>query len=293
MKVCEALKLAKSEFGTALAWEMLQFSQNKNREELFLSLDKPLENQEAFNEVFTRYKRGEPLEYITRKAEFFTREFFVESGVLIPRVETEILVQKCLQIKFDFDNFRPVTRRFQHPLKIAEIGIGSGVISLTLALEFAKMGVKCDIYATDISPKALQVASKNALKLGFTQSEQGLFEFENLAALRLKQGEFYAQNDEIFDLSVSNPPYIQEGYPIDLWVKSEPKEALFGGVKGDEVLKQIILLAKKNSKFLAVEMGYDQKQSLVKECETHGFAAEFFDDLAGLNRGFVARNLNL
>ncbi|MCD8212551.1 MAG: peptide chain release factor N(5)-glutamine methyltransferase, partial [Campylobacter sp.] len=95
------------------------------------------------------------------------------------------------------------------------------------------------------------------------------------------------------DLFVSNPPYIANDYVLDKFVLNEPKEALFGGKMGDEILKNIILLARnRNIKNLACEMGYDQKSSLDKALKFNGFEAKFYQDLAGFDRGFTA-NLKL
>lgn len=76
---------------------------------------------------------------------------------------------------------------------------------------------------------------------------------------------------------------------LDKWVLSEPNLALFGGENGDEILKSIIKISAKRAKFLACEMGFDQKDSLKKELLKFGFKAEFYQDLAGFDRGFVAK----
>ncbi len=394
-----ALNLVKFEFGAALAWELLAFSQRRPREWLFARLDEPLGDGAAFGAVLARYRGGEPLEYIRGAAAFYGREFAVGEGVLIPRVETEILVQKCLEIDFFADggadfgagagggfgaNFGGKTGANSNldgagagsgtgkisadfggkigadcsansnlsgagagngagktgadcargrALKIAEIGIGSGVISLTLALEFAARGVVCDIRASDISPRALEFAATNALKMGFSRTADGSFTLPNGTKLRLKLGEYLAENGtdfgansnltgtgakndgaknadfgadfddknadcggkngansrgEMFDLLVSNPPYIADDYPLDAWVLREPREALFGGAVGDEVLRRVVELGAARARWVAAEMGYDQRERMAAACAACGLRAEFFDDLAGLPRGFIA-----
>ena len=95
---------------------------------------------------------------------------------------------------------------------------------------------------------------------------------------------------EDIDILVSNPPYIARSYKLSKFVLNEPESALFGGEVGDEILKDIILIAKdRNIKNIACEMGYDQKASMRKFLEANGFEYSFYKDLAGLDRGFCAK----
>ena len=158
--------------------------------------------------------------------------------------------------------------------RICEIGTGSGIIAICLK----KLLPSCRIAASDISADALEVARANAASLGAD------VEFVHCAYADEIAGEF--------DLIVSNPPYIANSYALDARVLQEPKRALFGGERGDEILKRIVLIAARRAKFLACEMGYDQKQSLSTFLREQGFGAEFYKDLAQFDRGFVARNLN-
>jgi len=187
---------------------------------------------------------------------------------LIPRPETEILVERSLEVLSN------LPARNEPPL-VAEIGVGSGIISICLALNS-----NAKIIASDISDDALNLARQNAAKFGV----EDRIEFVKCAYL----DQIYGQ----FDLLVSNPPYIAQDYKLDKFVLNEPHEALFGGKAGDEILKNIILVAKNRGvKYLACEMGYDQKASLESVLELSGFEAEFYRDLAGFDRGFVARNI--
>ncbi|ANE35688.1 protein-(glutamine-N5) methyltransferase [Campylobacter iguaniorum] len=261
MKISEALKSAKTELDSSnLAWRFLSFYLKQPKEWVFLNSNLELENENEFFCLINRYKNGEPFEYITGVCEFLGREFSVGKGVLIPRFETEILVQKALNI----------AKNYYAP-KICEIGIGSGVISISLALELEK----AKFSATDISLEAIKFARKNIDKFGVE------IEINHTSLLD-------GVNDK-FDIIVSNPPYIADDYELDIWVKNEPKTALFGGANGDELLKQIINLAKTRTKYLICEIGYDQKASLSKELEDCGFEYEFYKDLAGFDRGFVAK----
>ncbi|PAF41314.1 peptide chain release factor N(5)-glutamine methyltransferase [Helicobacter sp. 11S03491-1] len=211
--------------------------------------------------------RGEPIEYIIQSASFYGEKFYVDQRVLIPRPETEILVQKVQNLMANY-SIRT----------LAEIGVGSGIISITLALK----NLDILITATDISNLAIEVAQTNIEQ--FSTRKNTLEERINLVCTNLLDG---IEGD--FDLLVSNPPYIAQDYPLEKNVLYEPKIALFGGICGDEILKNIIKLgAKKRIKFLACEMGYDQKETFDHYLQDHGYDGEFYKDLSGLDRGFVA-----
>lgn len=260
MRVCDGLGLAK-EFGSYFAYCLMSFHLGKNREWIFLHSNDSLERQSEFITLLDRYRDGEPLEYITRRCEFMGREFEVGSGVLIPRVESEILVQKALDIAKKFNS-----------ISIAEIGVGSGIISISLALELKN----AKIVASDISSKALEFARINRDKFG--------------ANVELVNTNYLDGIDGEFDIIISNPPYIAKDYPLDKWVLNEPKTALIGGKVGDEILKDIAKIAKSKAKYLICEMGYDQRESMKNYLDMLGFESEFYRDLAGLDRGFVAYN---
>ena len=260
MRVCDGLGLAK-EFGSYFAYCLMSFHLGKNREWIFLHFNDSLERQSEFITLLDRHRDGEPLEYITRRCEFMGREFEVGSGVLIPRVESEILVQKALDIAKKFNS-----------ISIAEIGVGSGIISISLALELKN----AKIVASDISSKALEFARINRDKFG--------------ANVELVNTNYLDGVDGEFDIIISNPPYIAKDYPLDKWVLNEPKTALIGGKVGDEILKDIAKIAKSKAKYLICEMGYDQRESMKNYLDMLGFESEFYRDLAGLDRGFVAYN---
>ena len=234
---------------------------------IFLNLNRELEDADGYFALAKRFANHEPLEYITGEAGFYGLTFNVKKGVLIPRPETEILVERSLEVLSN------LPARKGPPL-VAEIGVGSGIISICLALNSS-----AKIIASDISDDALNLARQNAAKFGV----EDRIEFVKCAYLDQICGQF--------DLLVSNPPYIAQDYELDKFVLNEPHEALFGGAAGDEILKNIILVAKNRGvKYLACEMGYDQKASLESMLELSGFEAEFYRDLAGFDRGFVARN---
>jgi len=204
-----------------------------------------------------------PLEYLTKKVSFYGETFLIEDGVLIPRSETEILVEKAEKI----------LKNISQP-KVVEVGVGSGVISIMLALLIKNI----QIIAVDINNKALQLAKQNAKK--FNVANKIKF---------IKSDIFINVNVKNFDMCISNPPYISNDYILPANVQYEPTNALFGGKVGDELLKSIIVNTKKNNiKYLLCEMGYDQRQSINKFLK--GFKIkqiEFYKDLEDFDRGFV------
>jgi len=242
------------------AEELLAFDIKKDRVFLHINFDKEIKINNYFIFLEQRAKFV-PLEFITKRAVFFSREFYVDKNVLIPRSETEILVQKAIDLIK------------KHKIKkIAEIGTGSGIISIVLAIHFPEI----KIIATDISKEALMVAKKNAKKF-------------NITNIDFYQTSLLDNIDEKIDLLISNPPYISKSYPLTQDVLKEPHIALFGGEKGDELLKEIInLVFKKNIKRCALEMGYDQKKSLQDYLQKKGAKnIEFYEDFAMLDRGVI------
>ncbi|MFQ6341646.1 HemK/PrmC family methyltransferase [Campylobacter sp. VTCC 70190] len=227
---------------------------------LFLNSDFDFDEKPYFK-LIKRFKGGEPFEYIFEKANFWGLEFKVKRGVLIPRYDSEILLSLILKLCQSY--------AFK---KILEIGFGSGILSIILAKE---LGVK--ITACDISTKALEIAKQNA-KL---HAVEALIDFK-LCDFRELEGNF--------DFIFSNPPYIKNSYPLDIWVQQEPKEALFGGEQGYEILEEIIHFSiSKKTKILACELAYDQKEILEKILSQQNYASEFFKDERGYNRAFVAK----
>lgn len=263
MKVSEALGVAKSKVNSHfLAMRFMSFYLKRSREWIFLHYNDEMKF-DGFFELINRYENGEPFEYITGICEFCGNEFDIGKGALIPRFETEILVENTINIAKRFNKVR-----------IAEIGAGSAAIAITIALNVKN----ADIITTEISPDAIFWAKKNIDKFKVNI---------NLIQTSLLDGV-----DKNFDIIVSNPPYIANDYKLDKWVLNEPHLALFGGEIGDEILKEIINLSKTKTKYLICEIGYDQKESMKFELEKNDFEYEFYKDLAGFDRGFIARNLN-
>lgn len=218
---------------------------------------------DAFLALCARRKVGEPIAYILGKKDFWQSTFFVNEHVLIPRPETELLVDTILS-KFSE----------KQTVKIAELGTGSGAIALSLA----EARPEWELVATDVSAPALQVAKQNVTSLG-------------VGNVTLFQGDWCdALPDQAFDVIVSNPPYIAEDDPHvaqgDL--RFEPKSALVAGAAGLADIQKIAAQAKaylKPSGFLLFEHGYQQAAAVAHVFESLGYqCVTCLQDLAGLDR---------
>jgi len=207
-----------------------------------------------------------PLEYIIGKTSFYAKQFIIEDGILIPRPETELLVGNCIKI----------LKNIKKPIKVLEIGVGSGIISVMLAILIKNI----KIIAVDINEKALKLAQKNAKKHNVLDKIE--FRLSNLYE--------NVSEDDIF-LTVSNPPYIKNGYVLPKNVEFEPKNALFGGEIGDELLKDIIkTTANRKIPYLLCEIGYDQKSSLEEFLKSFNIEEySFYKDYNSLDRGFTIK----
>ena len=236
------------------------------KDELWLMTheDELIEEGGKLAQWLERRKQNEPIEYITNRVSFYSREFHIEEGALIPRPETELLIDEVLACA---DRNKELT--------IVEVGVGSGIISIVLAQELPK----ARIIAVDISAEALNVARKNIEKFGLQER------------IELRQGDLLSAVDEEIDILVSNPPYIADDEPLEANLDYEPDLALFGGEVGDEIIQRLLaeVLARRIPLF-ACEMGYDQKPKVAAYLENARYnELKFYKDLAGLDRGFVLK----
>ncbi|WP_104712172.1 peptide chain release factor N(5)-glutamine methyltransferase [Helicobacter cetorum] len=257
-------ELAKEGFRGALESEkILSFVLNKER--VFLHANSQMlldeKEKERFFALVRKRRAYEPLEYLLKRCSFYGRDFYVNKNVLIPRPETEILVEKALHLINQY-----------HLQDIGEIGIGSGCISISLALENPSIS----LLASDISKGALEVAQKNIDSYHLSER------------IKLVETNLWDNMPRIPELLISNPPYIARGYPLDKSVLKEPHNALFGGIKGDEILKEIIIQASDlHIRFLICEMGYNQQMSMQECLKACGYKAEFYKDWSSFDRGFI------
>ena len=225
---------------------ILKYILDCNNSYLILNRDKELDREQLnqFFEIQKKINDEIPLQYAIGRWNFFARDFIVNEDVLIPRPETEILVEEVL--KEDIKG-----------KKILDIGTGSGAIAISISKE-----KKIPVYASDISSKAIDVAKKNAEKYK--------------ADIRFIHSDVFDNITEKFDIIVSNPPYLTEAEykQLDVFLYKEPKNALVGGVKGYEIYKKIIEGARyhlnKNGKIF-FEIGYQQAAIVTKLLKDNGY----------------------
>ena len=244
---------------------LLSYHINRDRTYLHAFDNKEVKNIDEFKKIVTRRANHEPYEYIVGSASFYDIELEVKKGVLIPRPETEILIDLVTDI---------ITKK--NITSIAEIGVGSGAISIVLARKFPNL----NIVSTDICDIPIEVAYKN------------IENFKLKSRIKLIKSNLLDEVKNHIELVVSNPPYIANDFKLEKNVDEyEPKEALFGGVIGDELLKRIVLDVKtRGIKYLACEMGYDQKKSMEEFFKENGIKSySFYRDLAGFDRGFLVK----
>ena len=198
---------------------LLRHALQYDRAQFYTSLNEPVapELHNRITELATRRTRGEPLAYITGHKEFYALDFTVSPAVLIPRQETELLVDTALA----FAHQHPTAR-----ISVADIGTGSGAIAVALAKNLPRPRV----YATDRSPDALAIAAQNCRKHGVQDR------------VSLLQGDLLTPIPRPVDLIVSNPPYIASELLPELApeVRREPQLALDGGEQGLQVIRRLI-----------------------------------------------------
>lgn len=257
---------------------------NCNRISLYLNKDLPLGKNKSHlaASALRRRLKGEPLPYILGKTEFMGLEFKVTPDVLIPRPETEILVETVLRAVNSF------TRLSVCSLEILELGTGSGCIAVSLA----KFLPGANITATDISEKAIQIAKQNAL----LNNVKIIFFVSDLFANHAMPAGRQEPRTTNHDLIVSNPPYIPEAEIDDLSaeVRYEPRIALDGGKDGLDFYRRIAKEAPhylKDKGFLIMEMGFGQKEEIEKIFEDTGSfqITEIVKDYKNIERVIVAR----
>jgi len=225
---------------------------DKDKKYIILNLKEILNNKQidSFNNLIKRRKKGEPIAYLINKKEFWKDEFYINRDVLIPRPDTEVIIEQVLKIYSE-----------QSQQQVLDIGTGSGCILLSIIKE------RPNFYGTgiDISKKSIKVTKINAKQLNLTN--------------RVKFIHSSVDNFNIgkYDLIVSNPPYIKllslKYLERDV-VNFEPKLALSGGFDGFSKIRKVInkasILIKKNGKFI-LEIGFNQKNKSLKILKEEGF----------------------
>ena len=222
---------------------LLQYVLDKPRQYIIVYDNKEIDKQQQWQYFVNIEKltKGIPLQHITHRQEFMKMDFFVDENVLIPRSDTEILVEEVIKI----------AQKYNSP-RILDLCTGSGAIAISLK----KFVPNADITAVDISEKALEIAQKNAEKL------EAKINF-------VKSDLFDKLDNKKFDIIVSNPPYIRKDVIKTLTkeVQKEPKIALDGGYDGLDFYRKITHQSEEYLKFngyLCFEIGYDQKKDVIK-----------------------------
>lgn len=269
----DALQKARQQLATLSETEagleaeiLLAFTLDKQRNHLYAWPDKPLEAHQLdqFLTLVTRRIQGEPIAYITGHREFWSLDLSITPDTLIPRPETELLVELALELI-------PPNR----PFRIADIGTGSGAIAAAIAFERPA----CHIFATDISARALRIAEDN-------------FKHLNLTNIQTHKGAWCQALSQSykFNLIISNPPYIPDSDPHleqgDLpW---EPRDALASGADGLDDIRHIIQQSPDHlitDGWLLLEHGYDQGSKVRNLLKAQGFKqVSTQQDLAGQDR---------
>ena len=253
---------------------------NKNRVQLYLNFEQPLTSQEVdrIRLYLKRRAQHEPIQYITGETEFYSLKFNVNHNTLIPRPETEILVEKIIEI---------CNIKFPRQNKITMLDVGTGCGNIPICI--AKYIKNAFIISIDIMPEILKVASENAKKHDVLNQIQ--FKKVNLFDVNLP-GELV----ENFDIIVSNPPYISQDEMNDLpiEVKSfEPQIALYGGEDELSFYHRILQISHsilKVNGIIGFEMSYGKASQLKKLVRDHGFKdIKIINDLNKIERVIIAK----
>ncbi len=280
-----------------------------NRTALYSQFDRPIDEAQLapLRALLKRKAAGEPLQHLLGTTEFYRREFLTDARALIPRPETEELVEKVL------------SRVQNHPVRVLDMGTGSGIIGITMALELGEKAK--EVVLADISEAALSLALENALRLGARVSTVQTDLFENLpnpaeapAPADEAQSPADAATDATadalentpsnaaeaapyaplppkesrFDIIIANLPYIADDEPLSAEVLRDPHTALFGGPNGWEIIERFLSKARDyltDDGFVALEIGYDQADIVTQMMDGYGYDyIEVLKDMSGIAR---------
>lgn len=210
----------------------------KNPLELLNYLNEEIEEEKAekYKKAILAMQQGKPMQYALGKVNFYGNTFYIDERVLIPRFETEELVENTIKY---------IEKYFQQPVDVIDLGCGSGAIGLTIEKKINTNSIDL----IDISEDALEVAKENAKRLS--------------SKAMLKQNDMLKGIEKKYDVIISNPPYIKEEEEIeDIVRENEPHIALYGGPDGLDFYRKILQDVKKNMKdrcLIAFEIGCDQR----------------------------------
>ena len=230
------------------------------------------ENEEKYFSLIEKHiKEDVPLSHLVGFEYFYDRKFKVTKDVLSPRMETEELIYKVIEY---------VKASSKNNFKILDLCTGSGIIAITLKKELSQFSI--DVVASDISEEAIKVAKENA------QSHD--------ATIKFVKSDIFNNIDDKFDIIVSNPPYIDRKDEVtmqDNVLKYDPHLALFAEEEGMYFYRKIIEQAKdylNENGVMFFEIGYDQKDKIIKLADMNGYSAEVYKDINGRDRmAFLVR----
>lgn len=252
---------------------LLMFALGCDRTHLYSHPERELnsDEQSRYDEVVAQRASGYPAQYIIGHQEFWGMDFVVSPAVLIPRPETEHLIETVIEIMERSDSPKGP--------KMIDVGTGSGAIAIALAKEFPD----ADVSAVDISPAALEIACANAVRLGFERVK--FSESDVLAGV---------VRDASFDFVISNPPYVglREADKVqDVVKKYEPHTAVFAGEEGLDIIRLLIPQARealREGGWLLIEIGFSM-EAAVLALVNDWREVRSVPDLAGIPRVIVAR----
>ena len=246
----------------------------KKRKYLILNLDKTLnkKNLEIYKNLINQRSNGKPVAYLTKKKDFWNSEFIIEQGTLIPRPDTEVLIEATLEL-FKYKDYA----------NILDVGVGSGCIILSILKEkqrFHGTGI-------DVSSKSISLSKLNAKK----------FSLENRVKFIKRDVDNFCHGK--YDLIISNPPYINSNkikYLEKDVINFEPKLALDGGLDGTfkilKIIEKASTLLKSNGR-LILEIGYDQKIKIISLLKKRGFYINnIIKDYAKNDRCIISTKIN-
>ena len=236
---------------------------------IILNYNKKIKKEDLkyFDFLIQERVKKKPIAYLTKKKDFWKYEFLIDKNVLIPRPDTEVLVEQILKLT-----------KNKASMRILEIGVGSGCIILSILKEKKKF------FGTgiDISAKSLKISEINSHKLGVNKR------------LKLFKSNIDNFNTGKYDLIISNPPYIKKNFLkcLEKDISFEPKEALDGGIDGLSETRKIIIKSSeliKKKGYLFLEIGFDQKNKVKKILENNGFyIKKVIKDLSNHDRCIVS-----
>ena len=247
---------------------------NVSRDRLYLEGSLKLSEQEEsdYRGLILRRAEHEPLQYILKRQEFMGLSFYIDERVLIPRADSELLIEKWLEL------VRSEERQAQDAvIKVVDLCTGSGALAISMAHYYPK----AEVFGTDLSQDALEVARENAKRLGIS--------------VQWRQGDFLKPIlGERWDYIITNPPYVsaEEYSQCAPEIFREPSMAFLGGKEGLDFYRTLAeetrsLLTPQGR--LLMEIGWNQGDAVCEIFRINGFETQIFQDLAGHDRVIIAR----